>query len=184
MIISENNILTIRGVRMKKGSLELSINAIVIIVLAMTILGLGLGFVRSQFKQIGSTGLQVQEQIKEQILEQMRTSGKKLAIQKQVNLERRESTVLGIGVMNVGDGPVTLSMDIEFKEKKGAGPGEGEGDIDFFYDSDEFTLTSTEEKVFSAEVTAGSASGTYLYTVTFYEGNEVYGKQSFFVKVQ
>ena len=39
---------------LKKGSLNLSIQAIVIIVLAMTILGLGLGFVRGQFQQITS----------------------------------------------------------------------------------------------------------------------------------
>ncbi|MBS3127550.1 hypothetical protein J4410_00200 [Candidatus Woesearchaeota archaeon] len=37
----------------KKAALELSINAIVIIVLAMTLLGLGLGFIRNQFSEIG-----------------------------------------------------------------------------------------------------------------------------------
>ena len=39
----------------KKASLEMSIQAIVIVVLAMTLLGLGLGFIRGMFKNIGST---------------------------------------------------------------------------------------------------------------------------------
>ena len=38
--------------RNKKGALELSINAIVIVILAMTLLGLGLGFVRGMFGKI------------------------------------------------------------------------------------------------------------------------------------
>ena len=169
----------------KKATLQLSINAIVIIVLAMTILGLGLGFVRGQFKQIGSTGSQVQEQIKEQILEQMRTGGKKVAVQKQINLGRRESAVVGIGIKNVEEGPVDLEMNIAFKQKKGG----GEDEIEFFYDPGPFSLGPTEEKVLSAEASSGSSSGTYIYEVVYIYADgdamgEVYDKASFFVKVQ
>ena len=167
--------------RARKGTLQLSINMIVIIVLAMTILGLGLGFVRNQFKQIGSTGSQVQDQIKEQILEQMRTSGKKVAVQKQINLGRRESSVLGIGVKNVGESPMDLTMKVNFQSKKGTEGGDGE--IDFFYDTTSFALGATEEKVISAEATSGKAAGTYIYTVEFWDGEDLYDKQSFFVKV-
>jgi len=44
---------------MKKGALELSINAIVVIVIAITILGLALTFVRNMFVQTTETGLEV-----------------------------------------------------------------------------------------------------------------------------
>ena len=65
---------------MRKGSLNLSIQAIVIVVIAFVVLGLGLGFVKNTFKDIGSTSKEVQSKIKEQILEDLRTSGKKLSI--------------------------------------------------------------------------------------------------------
>ena len=59
----------------KKASLNLSIQAIVIVVLAMTLLGLGLGFVRSQFTNISDVSNIVQKQVKDQITNQLRTSG-------------------------------------------------------------------------------------------------------------
>jgi hypothetical protein len=39
----------------KKGSLDISIQAIVIVVIAFVVLGLGLGFVKSTFKDITGT---------------------------------------------------------------------------------------------------------------------------------
>jgi len=53
----------------KRASLEISIQAIVIVVLAMTILGLGLGFVRGLFKNITSTTEDVTEQVRQKILD-------------------------------------------------------------------------------------------------------------------
>ena len=42
-----------RGVMMsKKGSLNLSINAIVVLILAITMLGLGLGFMKTMFGKV------------------------------------------------------------------------------------------------------------------------------------
>ena len=62
------------GMMNKKGDLNLSIQAIVIVVIAFVVLGLGLGFVRGQFKSIQETSTGVQEQIRQQILEDLRRS--------------------------------------------------------------------------------------------------------------
>ena len=64
---------------MKKGSLNLSIEAIVIVVIAFVVLGLGLGFVRGQFKSITETTTSIQDQIRQQITEDLRTGDKKLS---------------------------------------------------------------------------------------------------------
>ena len=40
--------------RKKKGSMELSVNSIVILVIAIVVMGLILGFIREQFKKAGS----------------------------------------------------------------------------------------------------------------------------------
>ena len=88
--------------KQKKGALELSINAIVIIVLAMTLLGLGLGFIRSQFTSIGEIGTGVQEQIKQQILEDLRTGNKKLSFPtSEVHINRRDASVIAMGIKNL-----------------------------------------------------------------------------------
>ena len=63
----------------RKGSLNLSIEAIVIVVIAFVVLGLGLGFVRSQIGSIQSTSTAVQEQISQQVLDDLRTGNKKLS---------------------------------------------------------------------------------------------------------
>ena len=87
--------------RHKRGSLELSINAIVIIVLAMTLLGLGLGFVRGLFKNITETTGTVQEQVKQQVLEDLKTGDKKLSFSSNsLQMESSSSQTVTIGVRN------------------------------------------------------------------------------------
>ena len=87
--------------RAKRGSLSLSINAIVIIVLAMTLLGLGLGFIRGLFKNIGETTGTVQEQVKQQILEDLKTGDKKLSFStNSLQMESSGSQTITVGVRN------------------------------------------------------------------------------------
>lgn len=85
----------------KRGSLELSINAIVIIVLAFVLLGLGLGFIRNQFKSMSGTTAQVQEQVKQQILEDLRTGDKKLSFPStRVQIDKGGLNDLAVGIKN------------------------------------------------------------------------------------
>src|SRR3989344_1302023 len=97
----------------KRGSLDISIQAIIIVVLGMTLLGLGLGFVRSQFEQIGSIGTEVQSQVREQIIGQLRTSGEQISFPREVNLNRGESDVLTLGVQNVGSKELFFKLDLQ-----------------------------------------------------------------------
>ena len=55
----------------KKASLELSIQTIIIVVLAMTLLGLGLGFIRNMFGGIGGISEDVTEQVRQKILDDL-----------------------------------------------------------------------------------------------------------------
>ncbi|HLC66713.1 MAG TPA: hypothetical protein VJK52_03675 [Candidatus Nanoarchaeia archaeon] len=88
-------------IRAKRGSLSLSINAIVIIVLAMTLLGLGLGFIRGLFKNITETTTTVTEQVRQQILEDLKTGDKKLAFSaNSIQMESSSSQTVTIGVRN------------------------------------------------------------------------------------
>ncbi|MCB9362761.1 hypothetical protein H6504_04955 [Candidatus Woesearchaeota archaeon] len=68
---------------MKKGSLQLSINAIVVLILAITILGLGLGFIKSQFDTATQNFGVADQELAKQITDELESSGKLLTLKKQ-----------------------------------------------------------------------------------------------------
>ena len=152
----------------KKGSLELSINAIVIIVLAMTLLGLGLGFIRNQFSSIGDIGTGVQEQIKSQILEDLRTGDKKLSFPtSEVKIPRRGNTVIAMGIKNVESKPINFGIFIE-----SVGPPEANS-VNFRYQNESatdapypFELGPAESEVYPVRLETGTDTGTNTYAIT------------------
>ncbi len=175
----------------KKASLNLSINAIVIVVLAMTLLGLGLGFIRGQFKQITETTSTVQEQVKQQILDDLRTGNKKLSFPAtRLTMGSSEKKDLAIGIKNTGDSE--LSYKIIIQERNEAGefidmePTTNE-DGTFFWDNTEQTLGVGESRVYGILHQAETTKDTYLYklkieTVGTTTAAE-YDSKSFFVTV-
>jgi len=111
----------------KKSSLEISIQAIVIVVLAMTLLGLGLGFIKGMFKNITDVSTATFDQIKDQLQRDLVNSNQKLIFsQTKINLERGKSVLLGWGIRNEG----SLSLDYwpEFRAIKC--PGTCPNDVD------------------------------------------------------
>jgi len=183
----------------KKGSLNLSIEAIVIVVIAFVVLGLGLGFVRSQIGQIQSTSTAVQEQISQQILDDLRTGNKKLSFPAtKLVLETGEESVQAIGVKNTADSELILKVGFQIKT--------GERFSDFFsevmgtfettgeeitskiiWDSSKITFAAGESRVIPVTITAPDKTGNYLYKILVYrvtgENNEeIFDERTFFVK--
>lgn len=85
--------------RNKKGALELSITAIVILIIAITILGLGIGFIKKQFSAgtelVGGKLTEIKEQMKEDI----RTSGELLVLnmpETEVSLGKPQDLLIGV----------------------------------------------------------------------------------------
>ena len=182
----------------------MSIQAIVIIVIALTVLGLGLGFVKGTFKDISETSKGVQAKIKEQILEDLRVSGKKVSITSQVNLERGKEALENIGIVNTGLTEKTFGVKIEFIKKQNPDGTEDQSleagnEIIFFYNNlVEKRLSPTVGDVIPITLSAkSSAAGNYLYKVdvlaestpaacasgTVGAGCELYDTRSFFVRV-
>lgn len=89
--------------RNKKGDLSLSVNAIVILVLAITMLGLGLSFIRTMF---GKTTGKLGSVIESTDLETKPTSENPLTIQKQIELKLGEPKQIEIGFYNTESGTV------------------------------------------------------------------------------
>ena len=105
----------------KKASLNLSINAIVILILAITMLGLGLAFMRNifgsatqEFEEVGGT-------VKKQMIDQMKESTKIVDISRpKVELKGGEKTQIFLGFKNDGSSPVDFQIREVESSKLGA----------------------------------------------------------------
>src|SRR3989338_1040193 len=151
----------------KKGSLNLSIEAIVVVVIAFVVLGLGLGFVRGQFKSITDTSTSVQEQIRQQILEDLRTGDKKLSFPATtLIIEKGESQDIAIGVKNTQNGELGFKILVQTQQQQGndaATPEQLAAQVGYFYDTvTTFSLKPTEAEAYNIKVLANGDKGTYL----------------------
>ena len=94
---------TYRVLKSRRASLEISIQAIVIIVLAMTLLGLGLTFVKRMFGNIEVLSTGTFEKIQEQLQRDLVNGNEKLVFsQTKVTMERGGEKLFGWGAKNVG----------------------------------------------------------------------------------
>ncbi len=172
----------------KKGSLNLSIQAIVIIVIAFVILGLGLSFVRSQFKSMEETSSSVQDQIKEQILDDLRTGNKKLSFPTtEIKMSTSSSNIIAVGIKNTKDTPLTFTIKFEdlstgtscVTTKPSTTP--GDTCAAFFWDDSTLTLGAGESNVYSIKYFSPKKIGSYLHKMVVMDGTTEYASRNFFV---
>jgi type II secretory pathway pseudopilin PulG len=184
----------------KKGSLNLSIQMIVIVVIAFVVLGLGLGFVRTQFSSISDTSTQVQKQIEQQVLDDLRRGNQKLSFPTdELVMETGEDTVQAIGIKNTKDQPLTLRMGFAVKTTDEFTAFESEVTFPFttkggtstestiIWNSETQSFPPGEARVIPVTLTAPDKIGTYLYKVVVYEVNagvdgDVFDERTFFIK--
>ena len=184
----------------KRGSLELSIQAIVIVVIAFVVLGLGLGFVRTQFKDISSTSTQIQSEISQQILDELRTGNKKLSFPAtQLSLETNSESVQAIGIKNTKDTKIDLKLSFQVKSSNGFQPFVSETPLTFtsstaqevnskiVWDDTPQPFKAGESKVIPITITAPDKTGNYLYKVVLNQVNadgseEEFESRTFFIK--
>jgi len=176
----------------KKASLNLSIQMIVIVVIAFVVLGLGLGFVRNQFSIFEETSTSVQEQIKQQILDDLRTGNKKLSFPAtSMMIERGKSKDIAIGVKNTQNVNLQYSITVDVKQMQEGTIVTAEElneQVTFFYDKDASDLTPTDARVHSIRVSTPGLKGSYLVKLSIIdnqaaEGENVYDEKTFFVTV-
>ena len=85
----------------KKASLNLSINAIVVLILAVTMLGLGLMFMKNMFGKSIKQLEDVSNDIKDQTIQRVKESNQKVAFLKEdVEIKRSETKEMYFGVLN------------------------------------------------------------------------------------
>lgn len=172
----------------KKGSLNLSIEAIVVVVIAFVVLGLGLGFVRSQFTSFGGIAGSVQEQIKQQVLDDLRTGDKKLSFPAtEITLGKKEAQVTAIGIKDTKSGQLNYKLEIT---QTGGDKLFGEDlSNNFLYSQEQDSLQATDTRVIPIRITSETASGTGQFKLAVYDvGTEgtlkdLYDSKTFFITV-
>lgn len=151
----------------KKASLELSIRTIVIVILSMTLLGLGLGFIRNTFGDIRGISEDVTEQVRQQIIDDLIINDKKLSFTKtEVNIDKGSSEILTVGIRNKED--ETLSYKMVFNPQ--SAPDEAIEDdilIWFQYNKDMQQLQPSESDVKNIRLSIPKNAKTGSYFLTF-----------------
>lgn len=177
----------------KRASLEISIQAIVIVVLAMTLLGLGLGFIRNMFKDISDTSDKVQEQVRQRILDDLITGDKKVSFPAtDITIDKGGSEILTVGIRNKKD--TSLHYKMRFTPISGS---DGavfsiENPSWFqFAQNQVYTLSAAESEVrnIRLSVPTGVSSGSYFLTFDVIDDdlsppNNVYAQKDFFIVVR
>jgi len=106
--------MRLKHIRHKKGGLQISINAIVILILAITVLGIGLGFIRGMFSQtIGQLG-EVSKDIENDMINRLRDSDERLALREE-NIEMKKSSekTIYFGIRNEESLPTLFYIDFK-----------------------------------------------------------------------
>jgi hypothetical protein len=186
----------------KKGALELSINAIVIIVLAMTLLGLGLTFIRNQMNKAGEMSTGVSDAVKDKIMEDLRTGDKALSFPTpQITIGRNENQIISIGIRNLNDNELKfrvliqdLSVDDnsdyldcgDSNQYKPTPSSEATAECAaFFWDYSVQTLQAGGDLVTGIKLFPPKTFGSYLYKLKIViDGTaDEYASKTFFVQV-
>ena len=85
----------------RRASLELSISAIVIVILAMTLLGLGMAFIKNVFSNTEELSASTFDRVSGQLQKSLIGSDEKLVFsQSKLSIEKGSSELLGWGIKN------------------------------------------------------------------------------------
>ena len=164
----------------KKGAMEMSVNTIVVIVIGVTLLSLGLMFVRGLFQNLDTQSSDIFS-TSENELSKIATHNEKLSVQQQVQIGQNDQAFFKIWVVNLDDTEkdfkITIepSKDNEFGDKVKLSLANSEETLDV---GEESGFVAGVETIDNTPLTAGG----YKITVTA-DGKE-YAESGFFVNVK
>jgi hypothetical protein len=161
----------------KRGSLNLSINAIVVLILAITMLGLGLAFMRNIFGGATEEFQKTSGEIEKQMIEQMEETNKVVSLSRpKVEIEIGERDQIFIGLKNdQQDGTEFLISNIKCTPLGSGGTlscGPKSGDLTIEWMEDPIPIAGGEVVVLpmNLKVLTTASEGTCFCTITVDDG--------------
>ena len=166
-------------IKNKKGALELSVNTIVVIVIGITLLTLGLLFVRSLFERLGGQ-VNVIFGGAENEINKIATHDQKLSVPQEVTVKQGDQTTFKIWVVNLGETKKDFKIEVTPSGNNNFGTN---AKVEFA--NDQQTLDIGEEAGFVAGVatTKNAPLSSAGYTVTVTANGGSYAQGGFFVKI-
>ncbi|MCK5107704.1 MAG: hypothetical protein KAQ83_03175 [Nanoarchaeota archaeon] len=165
----------------KRGSLNLSINAIVVLILAITMLGLGLAFMRNIFGGATEEFQKTSGEIEKQMIDQMKESNKVVSLSRpKVNIKIGEKDQIFLGLKNDQQDPIDFTINNIVCESLGGGTssqlncGAG-GDVTLAWKESATTIGGGEVVVLpiNIKVSTQANEGTCFCTLPVSAGTEI-----------
>jgi len=163
----------------KRGALELSINTIVVIVIAMALLGLGLMFIRGMFDKITGVSDSTFEKISEQLNTDLVTSDAPLIFSKtKITIDRGGNSQEGFGVKNDGDSKISYGVKVgtfscpELSQSENGDCPDISSWFKYFDGDQQYTISPAERQTGKVQINVprGATTGLYLLKIIAYEG--------------
>ncbi|MDK2907940.1 MAG: hypothetical protein PWQ87_398 [Candidatus Woesearchaeota archaeon] len=165
----------------KKAAIEMSINTIVVLVLALAMLGVGL-FVIQRVRE-GAEALDVTEEVKSQMYDKLESSGAKLVLdKKEITMKTTDREEYYYAIKNVFGEQETFSVDIdcEYCIKDGCDP----DDINFYY-IEEVNLNPNENIVHPFTIDpSGASPDFYSCKVNVTSNGQAYALERFNLRIE
>ncbi|MDD4878785.1 MAG: hypothetical protein PHO02_07200 [Candidatus Nanoarchaeia archaeon] len=152
----------------RKGAIEMSMTTIIVVILGITLLSLGLMFVRNIFSDIGGSSAKMSDLADKQMMEMFGESEDPISLPRdQVEIEQGDEDILDIGIRNTGEDQGKFSLkSIEVVSKPGAFKGDALKWLS--WDSTESTILSGKAKTgkILVAVPTNANLGTYQFKIT------------------
>ncbi|MBU4283487.1 MAG: hypothetical protein KJ968_00090 [Nanoarchaeota archaeon] len=166
----------------KKAGLQISINAIVILILAITVLGIGLAFIRGMFSQtIGQLG-EVSKDIENDMINRIRDSDERLVLREEnIEIKKSGEKTIYFGIRNEEEDEAFFY--VEFRCDSKMDEDANLDDITFSVFKETKTLERDEIMVLPAiiKVSPKAVATTYMCSALINEGD--YASKTFYITV-
>ncbi len=166
--------------RSKKGAIEMSMTTIIVIVLGVTLLILGLAFVKGVFENVNILGDQAFTQAQKEIQQRMGASDKIYIPGIEFKVESGKSSTITVGIQNFATNDETtasvFSVQIEV--------GESGGKKEWFTLPPKQTIPVGDKKglPLGISIPKGTQPGkNFTFTIKVLKGTEVYDSQGIIV---
>ncbi len=174
----------------KKADLSLSINSIVILILAITMLGLGLAFLRGTFSKTTAQFAEVSDTVKSQISDEIKSSGEKLYVRgtPEIDVKRGETKEIYYGIKNVLTDTTTFNIKVNCTRSMTGLSSDNIRKVSLSTFPDQTvksgeTAVMTMNLVIASDAIADTYSCYMALNSTINNVNTEYDRKDFFVKV-
>jgi hypothetical protein len=171
----------------RKASLQLSINAIVILIMAIAMLGVGIFFINETLRgELGTLG-GLSADVKEQIKSSLQQSGERVFLsgvnEGEFVMGQNQEKSLSVVILNELESDEEFTVAIK-QNTADRDTGDYLGTWEPFYQSGANTIAVGDIADVLVTFKSGSQRGRVIYTIDVMQGAETYSSQSFHLVVR